>query len=328
VSGRIRSVKPESLKDEELWDAEMQTGLPLFRAFVGLWCQADRRGRFEWRPRKLKSEVLPYWEGEFERVLDALTTCGFLVSYVVGERRYGWLPTFEKHQFINGKEPESRLPAPPDWEAIPDASRVTHTSNTCEAREAHAPIQIPSRSLPDPAPDPGPDPDARAEAPEPSALQAKAQAYLDDSNSTAMAHGTPDVWPEVCEAARRFAAVWPTEGKLRGFRDPRVARIVERLAEGFTVDELAAAAKGSKLDEHIAGSAAFQTIATVWRDAAQVEKFKRLLTSPPAKAPPRRPGGYQRPPDHGVDLRARQADLARQEAAERAAKETPHAPAQ
>ena len=112
MRGRIRSVKPEVLKDEDLWDLEQETGMPLFRAFEGLWMYADREGRFEWRPRVLKIEVLPFWEGDFSRVLDALTTRGFVVRYKSAGRDYGWVRTFKRHQAINNKEPESELPDP------------------------------------------------------------------------------------------------------------------------------------------------------------------------------------------------------------------------
>ena len=49
---RIRTVKPEFFTHEGLFDAEKATKLPLRVAFVGLWCAADREGRFRWEPRR------------------------------------------------------------------------------------------------------------------------------------------------------------------------------------------------------------------------------------------------------------------------------------
>ncbi len=112
MRGRIRSIKPEVGCDEELWDLEQESGLPLYRAYTMLWCYADREGRFEWRPRALKVKVLPYFEGDFERVLEALERSRFIVRYEVDGKSYGWVRTFAKHQAINGKEPPSVLPAP------------------------------------------------------------------------------------------------------------------------------------------------------------------------------------------------------------------------
>ncbi|GAA4169527.1 hypothetical protein [Shinella granuli] len=78
---RIRTIKPEFFKHEGIFDAEQETGLPLRLAFAGLWTQCDREGRFAWRPRQLKVDILPYDELDFLRVLDALATRGFIVKY-------------------------------------------------------------------------------------------------------------------------------------------------------------------------------------------------------------------------------------------------------
>lgn len=113
MKGRIRSVKPELLQDEKLWDLGMDTGLPVLQAFVGLWCYADREGRFEWRARALKALILPYWEGAFESVLLALERERFIVRYEVDGRQYGFVRTFHEHQCVNAREPASVLPEPP-----------------------------------------------------------------------------------------------------------------------------------------------------------------------------------------------------------------------
>lgn len=109
---RIRTIKPEFFKHETLFDAEQETGMPLRVAFAGLWTVCDREGRFEWRPRAIKTDVLPYDDIDFSRVLDALATRGFVVRYRVDGKEYGLVPGFSRHQVINNRETESRLPAP------------------------------------------------------------------------------------------------------------------------------------------------------------------------------------------------------------------------
>lgn len=116
---RIRTYKPEIFKHERLWDLEQETGRPLFRAFLGLIACADREGRFPWRPRALKSDILPYWEGDFEEVLYDLARAGFIVTYTVDGRDYGCVPSLPEHQRIDHHEPQSELPAPPDDLARP-----------------------------------------------------------------------------------------------------------------------------------------------------------------------------------------------------------------
>jgi hypothetical protein len=123
VRARIRTIKPELFLDEELWDLGVETGLPVLQGFQGLWCYADREGRFVWRPRALKPLILPYWDGDFSRVLDALWSRRFLVRYTSSTGQdLGAVRTFKRHQLLNNRETPSELP---------DIA-------TCEAREPHA----------------------------------------------------------------------------------------------------------------------------------------------------------------------------------------------
>ena len=129
---RIRTIKPEFFTHEALFDAEADFKLPLRIAFVGLWCAADREGRFRWEPRRLGVQIMPYEKTDFSRVLDALATRGFIRQYSVGDGVFGLIPSFSRHQVINNRERESELPNPLDFNDI-DASttrdpRVRHAS--------------------------------------------------------------------------------------------------------------------------------------------------------------------------------------------------------
>jgi len=134
MKARIRTIKPEALSHEDLWDLESESGLPIFRAWVGLICHADREGRFKWRPRTLKSGVLPYWEGDFAEVLTALEKSGFIQRYEVEGTLLGCIPTFSEHQRVNTREAKSDLPAPPpgheraseNASLAPDGAPTTH----------------------------------------------------------------------------------------------------------------------------------------------------------------------------------------------------------
>lgn len=112
--GRIRTVKPEFFRHEELFDLERETKLPVRLAFAGLWTVCDREGRFKWRPRTLKVEVLPFDDLDFSRVLDALSTRGFVVKYTSGAEEYGFVPSWKNHQVINNREQGSTIPDPPN----------------------------------------------------------------------------------------------------------------------------------------------------------------------------------------------------------------------
>ncbi len=128
---RIRTIKPEFFLHDGLYDLEAETGLPVRVAFIGLWCAADREGRFQWSERRLKALILPYDDVDFSRVLHALVTRGFLVKYASNGEWFGAIPSFKKHQIINNKEKASDLPEVTNTEQL-DAS------TTRDSREGHA----------------------------------------------------------------------------------------------------------------------------------------------------------------------------------------------
>jgi hypothetical protein len=107
---RIRTIKPDFFKHENLFDAEVETGLPLRLAFAALWTCCDREGRFEWRPRALKTDCLPYDDVDFGAVLDALARFGFVIRYEVDGKPYGAVPSWGKHQAVNQREAASKIP--------------------------------------------------------------------------------------------------------------------------------------------------------------------------------------------------------------------------
>lgn len=111
---RIRTIKPEFFLHEGIFELEKETGLPIRLAYIGLWCAADRSGRFKWEPRKLGIQILPYDSADFSRVLDALTTRGFIVRYASATGEFGAIPSFDRHQIINNREKPSEYPEPPE----------------------------------------------------------------------------------------------------------------------------------------------------------------------------------------------------------------------
>jgi hypothetical protein len=127
---RIRTIKPTFFRHLELFEAERETGLPLRLAFAGLWTVADREGRFKWEPRAIKLDCLPYDDIDFSRVLDALTTRGFVVRYTVEGRDYAYIPSFTRHQVINNREAASDLPEPNETNILTREARVGDASAT------------------------------------------------------------------------------------------------------------------------------------------------------------------------------------------------------
>lgn len=110
---RIRTIKPQFFRHEELQalDTEHPQNRPML-VFAGLFTVADRVGRFEWRPKQIKLDILPFIDFDMAETLEQLQSNGFISKYEVGGKTYGHIPAFLEHQCPNVKEPASRIPAP------------------------------------------------------------------------------------------------------------------------------------------------------------------------------------------------------------------------
>jgi len=105
---RARNLKPGFFKNEDLAECE-----PLARIlFSGLWCMADRDGRLECRPKRIRAEVLPYDNCNIEKLLKQLSDKKFIIVYSVNNENYIEILNFGKHQNPHCKEAESTIPAP------------------------------------------------------------------------------------------------------------------------------------------------------------------------------------------------------------------------
>lgn len=116
---RARGIKPSFFTNEDL--AEIN---PLGRLlFIGLWCLADRAGRLEDRPKRIKIELLPCDDCDVDALLQALHDRGLIQRYAAGEHRLIQVVNFAKHQSPHHQERESRLPAPEMCEANGERTR-------------------------------------------------------------------------------------------------------------------------------------------------------------------------------------------------------------
>ncbi|MHB8409820.1 MAG: hypothetical protein ACYDHY_17335 [Acidiferrobacterales bacterium] len=105
---RARLLKPGLFLNERL--AEVS---PLGRLlFAALWCLADREGRLEDRPKRIKVEALPYDDTDIDTLLTELAVGGFIQRYEADGQRLILICKFTEHQHVNVHEPASTLPAP------------------------------------------------------------------------------------------------------------------------------------------------------------------------------------------------------------------------
>jgi Asp-tRNA(Asn)/Glu-tRNA(Gln) amidotransferase C subunit len=104
---RIRTIKPDFFSSEDI-----TTLTPLSRLFyVSLWCESDKRGRFEYKPGTLKNRYFPADKADIPKLMDELLEAGLVRLYQPsGFPLLGWVVSFEKHQVINNRESESTFP--------------------------------------------------------------------------------------------------------------------------------------------------------------------------------------------------------------------------
>lgn len=109
---RIRYLKPEFFKDEDLKDLPFEARL----FYQGLWCYSDREGRGEDRPERLKIEIFPYDNIDVEKMMDLLskpknhTKKPFINRYETDGIRYYEIINWTKHQHPHNTERPSIIP--------------------------------------------------------------------------------------------------------------------------------------------------------------------------------------------------------------------------
>jgi hypothetical protein len=138
--GKIRTVKPELFRHEELFEAEKIHRLPLRLAFIGLFTCCDREGRFRWRPKQLKLDMLPYDDIDMADILNALVEHSFIVQYEVNGERYGYIPSWNKHQCINVRESASVLPGVEMGLVVLHGDDETISLRTCMHVQQHTQV--------------------------------------------------------------------------------------------------------------------------------------------------------------------------------------------
>lgn len=148
---RLRTLKPSFFTNDTLAEVD-----PLGRLlFQGLWCIADREGRLEDRPKRIKAEVLPYDDCNVDAMLDELARRDFITRYTAGEQRYIQVTNFGKHQTPHIKEAASTIPAPDKHGASTVQSTTQNAASTPSYLDPDPVVGSSSGNLdPDPPPKP------------------------------------------------------------------------------------------------------------------------------------------------------------------------------
>ena len=129
---RARNIKPAFFANEDLAEID-----PIGRLlFIGLWTLADRDGRLEDRPKRIKGELFPYDNCDINALLDDLQKYGFILRYGVDGGKYIQIVNFSKHQNPHPKEPSKDFPMPETCEQVASREKKLQASDKQVAKNA------------------------------------------------------------------------------------------------------------------------------------------------------------------------------------------------
>jgi hypothetical protein len=140
---RARNIKPSIFKNELLGVADPLVTL----LFISLWTLADKQGRLEDRPLRIRGETFPYRENlDVNGYLTELVALGFIVRYEVDGVKIIEVVNFTKHQTPHSTEKQSELPANPIGRPL---TVILPLNNESASVISHINVLIPDSLIPD-----------------------------------------------------------------------------------------------------------------------------------------------------------------------------------
>jgi hypothetical protein len=117
---RARNIKPGFWKNEDLVDLAFEHRL----LFIGLWMLADREGRLEDRPKRIKMELFPCDNVNVEAGLQELCSLGLLERYEYQGVKVILITKFAEHQSPHHSEKRSELPGKAGYDTVSNPKKA------------------------------------------------------------------------------------------------------------------------------------------------------------------------------------------------------------
>lgn len=249
---RARNIKPGFFQNEDLAELE-----PLARlAFIGMWTIADYKGCIEYRPKRLKVQILPYDDCSMDEIVSALDKSGFISTYSVRGQAYIKIANFEKHQNPHKNEREA-------GSDIPDFDEKAHKINVLEK------IQI--------------NPEQNGSAPADS---------LFPITDSPIPKEIAQAKPSPAECAEVFAYWQQAMSSPRSILDDKRKKLINQaLKNGYSKDQLLEAIRGCSLSAFHMGDndrrMKYNGLDLILRNAEQIDKFIDIAANPSSRQPAR-----------------------------------------
>lgn len=260
---RARNIKPSFFDNEHLAECSAHARL----LFIGLWVLADREGRLEDRPKKIKAQLFPYEEIDCERLLCELAGGGFIKRYESTDVKAIWIPTFVKHQRPHPNELASTLPAFSE-SLVKKPGRSRKITN--QSGKKTASCALPSSSL------------------NPSSLNAESPL----SESPILNSSSHEELSSRKERDRHAPTVQAVVAHYQGYHPKARPGAKERklvreriIQEGYSQEDLCKAIDGNHISPWHCGQnpdgTEYHKFSLIFRDSAQVASFIEHAEKPP-----------------------------------------------
>lgn len=272
---RSRNIKPSFFNNDLLAEVE-----PLGRIFfIGLWTVADFKGDLEWRPKKLKAQLLPYDNCDLENIAINLDQNGFIRFYSVQGRIYLNIVNFTKHQnpHKNEKTKGSEIPTHDE-----KGSQVIDFKEVMINRDKNG--TNPDNNGTDRA-------DSFNLIPDP--LNPISNVVSSDELTTSQIKKPDKFKVELQDIFEYWKEAWCKNDQSK-FTDKRKKAVRARLKEGYTVEQIKLAIYGCSVTPHNNGTEpkgdgrVYDCLELICRNGDNVERFAGNANriGPPAQQKP------------------------------------------
>lgn len=235
---RARNIKPSFFTNEDLVELPFEDRL----LFIGLWTLADREGRLEDRPKRIKMAVFPADNVDVDASLARLAKSGFIARYEVRGIACIQVLNFAKHQNPHVREAASELPSIGENETSTVPAQCQHSAS-------------------------------RADSLNPYSLNPESGEEASESLSVSSAPASADLPPEVEPTEAGAICRRLRDSGIQGV-NPGHPKLLALLQAGITADELC----GIAAEPNAAGKGMAWVLATAEgrrRDAAKVRPLPR-----------------------------------------------------
>lgn len=123
---RTRDIRPGFFKNEYLAELPALTRI----LFAGLWTLADKEGRLEDRPKRIKLDTLPFDDCDIDASLNELHSAGFIKRYKVGNQMLIQITKWADNQKPHPKEAPSIYPSPELAETLSESEPFNYTASS------------------------------------------------------------------------------------------------------------------------------------------------------------------------------------------------------